>query len=170
MPKTNFPGVDGWNEFARAATDPRSSRQPLDYLSSLDYTPKRESKPFQSSIVLCFICSPTRIVHKPGLKASVERRPGSSVAAAVGHDSANHNPFHLFFLQHILQIGIDEGIVGVLRNHGAAGGLRGNLGLEFPILAASGDCTRWAQFSHQLIVEWRSQLVFGMAVLREDAR
>ena len=120
------------------------SRQSLDDLGSFHHISKPEGKPSQTRLVLCLACRPTRIFHEPRLESSIERRPGRGVAAAVRHDATNYHSLHLLLLQDVLQIGVDEGVVGVLCNHRAAGGLRGNRGLELPVFATRGDGSRWA--------------------------
>lgn len=107
---------------------------------------------------------------KPSLETSVEGRPRSCIHTAIGHDAADDDPLNGMLFQKVGKMAVDEGIVGVLADDGAAYGGFSDIGHQLPVDGAFCDGARRAPPLHDLVLEWRGEILSGVTVLGEETR
>lgn len=147
------------------------SRQPFHHLLRLKHLPKPIPKPIQSRLMLLLTRRPASILDKPRLKSPVERTPGRGITAAIRHDPTYHHSLSSLLFKHRSEVGVDEGVVGVLVDDGVFifGSERVDVGHQLPVFGAFGDGAGRTPFADKLVFEGGCELGLRVAVLGEDA-
>ena len=118
--------------------------------------------------MLPLIRRPTRILHKPRLKAPVESRPRRRITAAIGHDATNYHLLHALPLQNPLEIRVDKRVVGILGHDFRVPGQGFDLGEEFPGRCVGGEGAGGTPFADELVAEGGFEFCGVVSMLSED--
>lgn len=98
---------------------------------------------------------PARILNKPRLEPLVERTPGRGITAAIRHHSTHDHSLDPLLFKHRSEVGVDEGVVGVLVDDGVFvfGSERVDVGHQLPVFGAFGDGASGTPFADELVFE-----------------
>lgn len=92
--------------------------------------------------MLGLIGTPAGITYQPRLEATIESTSRSRITTTIRHDTTHHDSLDLILVKHLLQIGIDEGVVRVLRHDLGTIGILLQLILKLPVIGAGCDGAR----------------------------